>query len=227
MGRLILALETSGIHGGVAISEGERVLIELELDKGMVHGRQLPGVIQDACKECGIQLSQIDIIAVDIGPGSYTGLRVGLACAKTLAYALNRPLIDISSLDILAENVPIELATYVCPLIDARWGQLYAAVYRFAKGQRERLTDYLSEGPERVVKILPVDTKVFGDGLDRYGQIFASFQRLDPIYNIPRAGMCARLASRRSSTGYSADLWSCVPMYLRPTEAELRSKGAV
>src|SRR5687767_60429 len=98
-----LAIETSGLVGGVAILDGERVLGERIFDKGMIHGRELAPSIAQLSKETGVGLRELDLIAVDIGPGSYTGLRVGLAAAKGFCLALKKPILGVVSLDAMAE----------------------------------------------------------------------------------------------------------------------------
>jgi len=98
----VLGIETSGNVGGVAICEDKHVIITKGFGAGMQHGKELIPAIRTTLHEIGWKSGDIDLIAVDVGPGSYTGLRVGVTCAKTMAYALNKPVIDVPIFDIIA-----------------------------------------------------------------------------------------------------------------------------
>ncbi len=158
----VLGIETSGNSGGVAVCEDKHVI----LSKGfgiMQHGKELVPTIKSTLNEIGWTPKDIDLIAVDVGPGSYTGLRVGVTCAKTLAYALHKPVIDVPVFDIIAENYnhtvhPIPLtsqeegagriqdifqknnstdADYICPVLDARRNRVYACIYTLVPASLE------------------------------------------------------------------------------------------
>src|SRR3990167_786448 len=106
----VLSIETSSSVGGVALLDGDRLVDEVTFEKGMIHGRELTPSIQNICERNGVKLNEMSLIGVDIGPGSYTGLRVGLATAKGLVYALNKTgaqtvLVGVSSLEAMAENI--------------------------------------------------------------------------------------------------------------------------
>ncbi|MCK5578488.1 MAG: tRNA (adenosine(37)-N6)-threonylcarbamoyltransferase complex dimerization subunit type 1 TsaB, partial [Planctomycetes bacterium] len=101
----IIAIETSGSNGSIALLKNEQVIKEYRFRKGMVHGKLLIPRLDQALRKARWSRNSLDLIAVDIGPGSYTGLRVGLAAAKSLAYALRAKIIGVSSLDALAENI--------------------------------------------------------------------------------------------------------------------------
>src|SRR5262247_3214637 len=137
-----LGLETSGGRGGIALLDGPHVLGVRLFEKGMVHGREIAPATQSLLAETGLAPAAIELLACDVGPGSYTGLRVGLAAAKGLALALRRPLIGVPSLDAMAEAAR-DRAPVLCPAIDAKWEQIYGAVYENGR----RTTDYLAEKP--------------------------------------------------------------------------------
>ena len=115
----VLGIETSGNVGGVAICENKHIIITRDFGAGMQHGKELIPAIRITLHEIGWKPADNDLIAVDVGPGSYTGLRVGVTCAKTLAYALNKPVIDVPIFDIIAENYAIG-SIPICPIIDAK-----------------------------------------------------------------------------------------------------------
>lgn len=247
----IIGIETSSIAGGVAlldsdppeparmIRSGGRMSIrasagqlkEFKFTKGMVHGRYLVPAIQKGLKQLKWKMSDIDLIAVDIGPGSYTGLRVGLAVAKTMGYALNelnhkRPkvsLIGITSLDAMAENITVKY-DFICPVIDARWNQVYTAIYKNNCGHYERISDYMAILPNEFIKRLPSPVFMFGDGVKRYKDIFGkpgvTFGE-EKVW-FPRAKYVARLGLNAFIEGKRDDPFKLVPLYLRLTEAEMK-----
>src|SRR5574337_469088 len=162
----VLGIETSGNVGGVAICEDRHIIIAKDFG-GMQHGKELIPTIKNAFLEIGWTPKDIDLIAVDVGPGSYTGLRVGVTCAKTMAYALNKPVIDVPIFDIIAETYAIG-SIPICPIIDARRKHVYACIYKLEGVQRKRHSEFLVIRPEKLLPILPRPVIVFGDGIIPY-----------------------------------------------------------
>ncbi len=154
----VLGIETSGNIGGIAICENKHIILVKDLG-GMQYGKELVPTIKSAFSEIGWTPEDIDLIAVDVGPGSYTGLRVGVTCTKTLSYALNKPVVDVPIFDIIAENYnpippPIPLSSqegtkdmpqkngfpqeyYICPILDARRNHVYACIYKLTPASQE------------------------------------------------------------------------------------------
>ncbi|WP_317898217.1 tRNA (adenosine(37)-N6)-threonylcarbamoyltransferase complex dimerization subunit type 1 TsaB [Aurantibacillus circumpalustris] len=127
----ILNIETATTVCSVSISENEKVLFFKEINEGFTHAENLHLFIQEALKSCNLLPSQLNAVSVSKGPGSYTGLRIGVSAAKGLAYALNIPLIGLSTLQIMANAAYIkqqEPGLY-CPMIDARRMEVYTALY--------------------------------------------------------------------------------------------------
>ncbi len=216
----VLAIETSGPVGGVALVVDGQVAVEEIFEKGMVHGRELAPAIKRVSREASLPLGEVDLVAVDIGPGSYTGLRVGLATAKGLCIALKKPILGIASLDAMAEagRSSTTKDAVLCPVIDAKWNLLYAALY-----SPRRSTDFLAEKPEELVKRVPPEAIVFGSGLDKYGKLFVPRKTLGPEFAHPRPAFVGRLAERDYGGGRRDDQEKLVPLYLKKTEAEIRA----
>jgi tRNA threonylcarbamoyladenosine biosynthesis protein TsaB len=183
----------------------------------MVHGREIAPSIRGLLSEAALAPAAIDLVACDIGPGSYTGLRVGLAAAKGLAFALGKPLVGVASLDALAEAAR-DLGRVLCPAIDARWNQVYGAVYE----EGRRLTGYLAEKPADFARRVPKDALVLGDALDAFGELFRDARRAPRPYWEPRPETIALLGERLFESGARHDAATIVPLYLRPTEAEVK-----
>jgi tRNA threonylcarbamoyladenosine biosynthesis protein TsaB len=214
---MVLGIETSGERGGIALLENDRVRGTRLFGKGMIHGREIAPSIRALLEELGLPIEAIDLIACDVGPGSYTGLRVGLAAAKGLALALQKPLLGVASLDALAEAAR-DRARVLCPAIDARWEQIYGAVYEDGR----RATEYLAEKPAVFAARVPKDALVFGDALDAYGGLFRDVPHGPRDLWDPRPETIAILGQRLHEQGARHDVATLVPLYLRPTEAEIK-----
>lgn len=231
MAEKILAIETSSIIGGVALCDGEDLIQEIKFHKGMVHAKKLIPAIEKILKKSGLKIKEIDCIAISIGPGSYTGLRVGLACAKSISYSTGIRLVAVNSLDILACNPSTEEEILV-PIIDARWEQIYTAFYKNDANilKRERLTEPIAVSIDDLKRRLSGFDRVFlfGDALNRY----SSQLRGDGVkfggekYWYPKPRFCALLGLEKFRQSDFADVFQIIPLYLRPTEAEVR-KGLV
>jgi tRNA threonylcarbamoyladenosine biosynthesis protein TsaB len=123
---IILALDTTTRGGSVAVTDEDRVLALLEGDASRTHGERLPAEIARALDHAGITRDRIDLLAVATGPGAFTGLRIGLAAIQGLAMTLNKPVIGVSALDALAEQVPASDADVLVPWMDAQRGDVFA-----------------------------------------------------------------------------------------------------
>ncbi len=223
----VLGIETSGLVGSVAVCEdGEtHVLAERSFEKGMRHGKALVPSIEDMFRTLGLESEAIDLIAVSHGPGSYTGLRVGVTCAKVLAYTLGKPLVAVSTLDVLAENAPPDEIT-ICPVLDARREQVYACIYKRSDAVWQRLSEPMVIYPQKLLEMLPRPVLMFGDGTDRYREVFTA----DGVafggneMGAARARVVARLGKTAFDKGEIIDPYRLQPLYMRIPEAEEKWK---
>lgn len=216
----ILAIETSHATGSIAAAEDGRPLAEESFEEGMIHGRELAPRCKAMLARLGWSLREVDLIAVSIGPGSYTGLRVGVMTAKTLAYAVGVQVVAVPTLDVLARNAP-EGADHVCPVIDAKRKQVYACLY---DAHRRRAGEVSVARPERLASELPGGTLVLGDALEYYSEVFnrPGIALADKDLWRPRAGVVAELGRELHRDGRRDDCLSLAPLYLQRTEAEDR-----
>jgi tRNA threonylcarbamoyladenosine biosynthesis protein TsaB len=226
---LLLGLDTSTSCGSIALVDSDKLLAEWSLNVGRTHAaRLLPG-IRHLLGEAGIKIGQLDGFAVTVGPGSFTGLRIALTTAKTLALVTGKPLAGIPTLDVLVENAPF-LQGLVCAALDARKGEIFAAVYeRDSQGTQNRLTDYLSVPPDQLAERIHGPTLLLGDAVPRYGERLRRECR-HPItlapsaYHYPRASLLCRLAIlklARDDRTHPRDLQA---LYARASDAEIRRK---
>ncbi len=124
----VIGIETSGSIGSVAVCNDDTIVGRKTFGRKLNHGKEIVSSLKTIFDEIKWEPNDVDLIAVSIGPGSYTGLRIGITCAKTLAYGLGRPVIDVPTLDVLAENVRDDVKN-LCPVIDARRKKVYACIY--------------------------------------------------------------------------------------------------
>lgn len=230
---LILSIDTATPVAGVALVDDKQTYYEALANTGYKHSRTLLEMIDVSFRQTGYGLSGVDAIAVTIGPGSFTGLRIGLATAKGLALAAGKPVIGVPTLDAMAHNLDWNPGL-ICPLLNARKGEVYASFYR----EGRRLTDYQALSPEdlvqtanRVMEETGCRTVTFlGDGVNEYHSILSSSLGdaliSPPEYWLPRASAVGILAAGRWLSGQVDDLFSLTPTYVRQSEAEVRRARA-
>jgi len=219
----VLAIETATDQLGVALVEEGRVLASYELLAERPHAIELPQAVSRVLGASGKRFEEIDGFAIDIGPGSFTGLRIGLAFIKALVFRVRKPLIGVPSLDVLAANIACG-SSRVCPLLDAKQRKVYAALYTPADGRLARILDYSLLTVQELVPQLGQDPVVLlGDGAGLYRDVLVQHlgQRAvfaSPECSLPRAATLGRLGLDRLRQGQQDDPATLVPMYLYRTE---------
>jgi tRNA threonylcarbamoyladenosine biosynthesis protein TsaB len=222
----ILAIDTSTRVGSIAVVEGPLLKAQNILNIRATHNQRLLPGIDRILTDGGWSLDDLDGFAVSLGPGSFTGLRIGLSIVKGLAWATGKPLAGVPSLDALAANVSL-VPHKICPILDARKGEIYTAFYRQGdEGIPQKLSSYMAIKPADLVALISETTVFLGDGLLSYGDYLKSElgNRLvlaPPHLSVIHASSVAWLGWHRLRSGQSEDLSSCTPLYVRPSEAEL------
>lgn len=190
------------------------------------HAATLLPLIETILAAAGWSVSHLDAIAVSVGPGSFTGLRVGLSVAKGLAWTVGCPVVAIPTLEALAHCAP-RPDRAVAAVLDARKGELYAAIFRFEGPRCVRHTDDALLRPEDLLGQLPLPCTIIGDATDRYGDWLR--ERLGAAAEVmafpehgPRGAVVATLGHERLGTHAEASLASLEPLYIRPPEATVR-----
>ena len=219
---LILAFDTSGFAGSVALLNGSAVLAERSLDPTRRSAQTLAPAIADLLRQQDVVPKQVGLVATTVGPGSFTGLRVGVTTAKTWAYATGGAVIGLSTLSVIAEQVPADLwptATEIHAVLDAQRKELFLGRFRAADGQRLEGDTIIPA--DRWLAEVTAGTIVSGSGLSKL------LDRLPPGVIIvpqdlwePRAATVGRLAWQEYQCGRTDDLWQLAPVYLRPSYAE-------
>lgn len=224
----LLGLETSSSIFSVAVSEGDRILSSMA---GAGMGRPsalLTDFIQQALTKAGLTLETLDGFAISIGPGSFTGLRVGVATVKTLAWALHKKIISVSSLEVMAQNERTSQHP-VAAYLDARKGKVYSAL--FAPGSngwlKRSMPDALTPPEEPLQKWKGKGpTLLLGDGMRRYADLVQSigqekFILADESRWIPKAEILCQLAAQYWPVGVVDDPHALVPQYLYSKESDI------
>lgn len=221
----ILAVDTATKSCSVAIVDKELLLAEVTMVSGQTHSKHLMGMINTVIGLSGLTVSGLDGFAVTQGPGSFTGLRIGISSIKGLALASGKPIVGVSSLDALAmQSAPS--SNLICPLIDARKGEVYYSRYRFKDGNLKKETIEQVSSPEKAVFDINEPCIFLGSGallyqqtiIDKMGALahFAtSFQ------NTIRASTVAHLSMERFEKNDTDDVSTFVPRYIRKSDAEL------
>jgi len=220
----ILAIDTSNLILGIAIMDQEKVIGEYITNLKKNHSVRAMPAIEMLMKECDVKPSDLTKIVVAKGPGSYTGVRIGVTIAKTLAWTLNIPLVGVSSLEVLAASVGRYFPGSVSPLFDARRGQIYTGLYSFAGGEVEQLEkdqliltkDWVSRLRDEQGKVLFTgnDLSIHKDLLEAELKDIAVFA--DYADFNPRPSMLARLGQMREEE----EVHPFIPNYIRLAEAE-------
>ncbi|MDA0336485.1 MAG: tRNA (adenosine(37)-N6)-threonylcarbamoyltransferase complex dimerization subunit type 1 TsaB [bacterium] len=214
---MLLAIDTSTPAGSVAIQESGRTLSLRTFDAVREHSRRLFGEIDAVLADAGRQRAQIRSVAVTTGPGSFTGLRIGLSAAKGLCMGLGARLIPLSTLEALAARVPF-CRMPVCTLLDARRGEVYGAVYDTSGGEPRQIHPPCVDAPHQLLAHWGLQDVLFtGDGVDRWSDLLSgvSGARLaPPSVRRPCAAAAAWLASLRSPAT-DADPALVEPVYVR------------
>jgi tRNA threonylcarbamoyladenosine biosynthesis protein TsaB len=223
----ILAADTSTASGSIALLDDEKVLLEWVLAASQTHNRRLLKSIEDALRSVGWDLGDVNAFAVTVGPGSFTGLRIGLTTIKTLAWASGKAFIGIPSLDVLAAALS-HSSLPVYPLINAHKEEVYGCLYHpDSAGELHPAGPYRAMPPAALVGLVRERTLFCGDGWLLYGKVLQD--QLGPLavgaaapFHFIRAAVLGDLARKRLERGEANDPVTTVPLYVRPSEAELK-----
>jgi tRNA threonylcarbamoyladenosine biosynthesis protein TsaB len=226
---LILGIDTATPWGTVALGEDGKLIFEFTLRTGKGSGEYLLALLQQVLPKTGRKLAELDLIAVGTGPGSYTGIRIGLAAAAGLAEGLQVPVCGVNTLRIIAENAGSGGGTphMVAVALDAKRAEAYTALYRFdSDSRREIMAPQTLPVAEFAVKLREYQQVILcGDGGKNYRSVFATLPQLQLApedWDRPRAYLAAEIARRNWADGQTTSDFNIAPDYLRKVEAELR-----
>jgi len=227
-GFLILAIETATGCGSIALTRGDvqagRLLGECTVQPEVSHSRRLLGSVRWLLDAAGVTWSALDGIGISLGPGSFTGLRIGMAAAKGLAMATGLPLVGVGTLDGIALSCTASRERFCC-LLDARKQEVYAAFYNPSeRGVAVATGPPVAVRPERLLASLERPVLMAGPGVAVYGDLFRHnplVRTLPAALAQPRAAHIGFLAAERLEQGRTLDPVTAAPLYVRASEAEV------
>ena len=220
---ILLCLDTSGPVAGVALMEDGIVRYEAMAVNKFTHSQSILPMTEEAYQKTGLEIDTTDYFAVTVGPGSFTGVRIGVSTVKGLAHALNRPCIAVDALEAMAKGAEL-FSGVICPIQDARAGQVYGAAFRggdltrLLPDEPVFLEDYLSK-----VSAFGRDMLFLGDGMpvhrEKIAAVLGEKARFAPSHlSFLRPASAAALAWEKRDT--AMDHRDLKPLYLRPPQAE-------
>lgn len=221
----ILGIDTTGQTASAALLEDDRLIAEFTLNYKLTHSQTIMPMIAEIIEKSETDKASIDCIACAAGPGSFTGLRIGAATAKGFALALDKPIVAVPTLDALAYNV-FESGKIICPIMDARRNQVYAAFYMWENGRLLRLTDHMAESIERIIEIaemLEQEVIFLGDGVPVHRARLEGnedFLFAPAHCNLQRAASVAALGRILAEEGMAKPGEELELIYLRKSQAE-------
>ncbi len=222
----VLALDSSSLSGSVSLCQGESLIARTLLNIRSTHSEKLLKQIDHLLEETGWQLADLDLLAVVTGPGSFTGLRIGVATIKGIAQVLNKPVVSVSTLQTLAMNLPLSPVP-ICAFLDARKSEVYTQLFEWDHSAGPvAISDATVLPPEQMLLKLSGPIAFVGDGVFLYRQMIKDIlaeRALIPI--APAHQLCAAKASwlalQAFHSGRLDNVAEILPSYIRPSDAEL------
>ncbi|MBF0225014.1 MAG: tRNA (adenosine(37)-N6)-threonylcarbamoyltransferase complex dimerization subunit type 1 TsaB [Desulfobacterales bacterium] len=222
----ILGIDTSTNSCSVAVLNQNDTLSEINIDNNLTHSKYLMDAIDSALRFSGLNFNELDGFAITVGPGSFTGLRIGLSTIKGLSVASAKPIVGVSSLDSMAYPLPF-IPTLIVPLIDARKGEVYYSKYKFINGVIHKEMNDMLDSPEKAIAGIKESCLFIGNGSDLYKSLilnkfgkFAFF--LPDFYNKIRASVVARIGLEKIKNSGFDDSNLIIPKYIRKSDVELK-----
>ena len=213
----ILSISTSSNIASVSISENDDCILELNINNNKTHSETLMPLIENIFNKTNLKLSDINAIACDVGPGSFTGIRIGISSVKAMAESLNIPVIDVSSLEALAYNIENINCKTICSLIDARNNQVYCGIF---DKNYNLLEDYLADDINIIIETLKNYNNIsfVGDGAIIHKDLLGIEDfKYDNVIHSKSIAICAYNKYINNNVK-TADTIS--PLYLRKSQAE-------
>lgn len=228
----ILLLDTSSKFLSLAVAKDNRILRRKQKLLDRRHSAQLASLIDKILKKAGLSIKDIDGFCVSKGPGSFTGLRVGITAVKGLAYALRKPVVAIPTLDILAQNALKDKKfskKLICPIVDARQNKVYACLYQSKNGAIKRQGRYLLLSLGELLRELKGEIFFLGDALSLYREQIRKIRGIKAVFAneklwYPKISEAVPLALERFRKGKLDDVNSLKPLYLYPKECQIKHK---
>jgi tRNA threonylcarbamoyladenosine biosynthesis protein TsaB len=223
----VLGIDTSTSCGAVGLIDDERVLSDTLFNIPVTHSERLLSAIEFVLRETCCLIEDIDGWAISLGPGSFTGLRIGVSTVKGLAFATGKPVAGVGTLDVLASQIS-PTPYLICPILDARKKEVYSAFYRYEEeGILRRQSEDRVLRPEDLVKKITEQTILIGDGVRTYKNFLQRSLPSLAVFpaaplHVPRGSVVAQLGFELLKKKDHLNVSTFSPLYIRPSEAEVK-----
>ena len=221
---LVLSVDTSSSVCAVSLQENYNLIDEIDLDNGKTHSENFMPIVAEILEKNNKELKDINLIAAVVGPGSFTGIRIGIASIKALAEVYNIPVVEVTSLESLARNV--EVKNVVCSLIDVKNNQVYAGIF---DANYEKLEDYIADDINTVIESLKKYNNIIlvGDGSEKFADLLK--ENLVEVEfsneNKQKAFSAGLIGLKKFEKNEVKNADSINPIYLRKSQAERMKKS--
>lgn len=226
---IILGIDSASPHLSLAITKNDTILSEKVFTENQRHSEKILDVLDEVIKESGMDKSQIDAIAIDIGPGPFTSVRIGVSTARALSQFLKIDIIPVSSLEILnamvLEKKTDAIESYLIPLLDAKKNKVYTAIFKNSNYFQQEM-DIEPNNLNTMLKEIKEKKIIFGSGLEVYSEIILeglnNLETLDVAdFSYPSASACAKLAFNKIQNNDTFHYNHIKPNYIRKSDAEI------
>lgn len=227
---MILGIDTSGPIGSVALMTSDGMLEERSITSERSHLEQLLPLVKDMLRAADVTAADIKGIAVGLGPGTFTGTRIGISTGRALAQTLAIPILGMASLDIIARQIPPQ-ESVMAVAVDARRNEVYRAIYKQANTELDRISEYETRTAIQLIDECRILAPVCltGNAISAYPELAAKtdifFLAKQDLWMVKASVLC-RLLSTRLYAGETSDLADLLPIYVRPSDAELGAANA-
>ncbi|KXZ39082.1 tRNA threonylcarbamoyl adenosine modification protein YeaZ [Alkalithermobacter thermoalcaliphilus JW-YL-7 = DSM 7308] len=222
----VLGIDTSSKVAAVAIMDEDKLIGEYIINSNKSHSEKLMPIIQEIFSQCNLTVDDIDLVAVCIGPGSFTGLRIGVATAKSIAHSKQIPIVCVNSLETLAFNMNLSKGI-ICPIIDAQRNDVYTSKYTWENNSLlciedisvkniDVLIDQIKDRYEQII--------VVGDAVDIHKEKLESLNNIyisPNSHKVPRASSVCQIALEKYKNNIIDDYMTANPLYIRKSQAEV------
>ncbi|MFV1952018.1 MAG: tRNA (adenosine(37)-N6)-threonylcarbamoyltransferase complex dimerization subunit type 1 TsaB [Nitrospinota bacterium] len=223
---IVLGIDTSTLLGSVAVVDNGRLVYEDIDNTKTSYSKRLLLMIDNVLKRTVINMDRIDGYALAIGPGSFTGLRIGLSICKGFFAATGKPIIGVDTLYALANTLTYS-SNIICPILNAKKGEVYSALYRYKDNHLNKLTDDMAINPERLCSMINEPAIFVGDGIDVYRELLSERLGNAAIFTpktkgYSNAASIAEIGLRKLERGDVPNAMTLQPKYIRRSEAEIK-----
>lgn len=224
----ILGIDTSTMAASVAVIEDNQLVCEYTINTKKTHSQKLMPMIENMLKESDLNINDIDLIGICVGPGSFTGLRIGMATAKAIAHVNNIPIVGVTSLEMLAANMNL-CDKKICSILDAQRNQVYTAKFEYIGNRLVQINDTDVLEIDKLINEISAsedDYILIGEAVYKYEEKLKDIENISipsPSHNVTKASSLCSIALEKYNQGENIEsCYTINPMYIRKSQAEVQ-----